>query len=737
MQAGQPSATSVKAGEIVLLFVKSGVKLHPTSNKSDNIPGFLTLSRGPHATSKDIKVSFVPILTLSRKDVEVYLCADVNDLQLGLESLESATTTSRSDSHSRVFKVSEPTSSVLSGCFTAALSFIYSIQVRLPKAGFWEGSLIIHTKDGNKSPFLFFHDTESPSSQKANKLRAQNFDIFDSQGQTKWGGSDFMSALARFIPVERSTLEPSIYIVDPDSRDLQNFAPMQASRKATSDSAGEFKIANVGKFLAETKWRILETVATFSAKTKHQVKDLVEEHAPLTVKQMITNPEVQRIGNEFDSARVYLANWAQQVKQDAEQNRRTAMLSDDFFESLNRQLGSSEFLTSQEISEASRRKPVTAMEWYAFFDYSGRLSLTIDEVKSRIFHGGLDPSVRGDAWLFLLGVYPWDSSKDERECLYESYTTAYSELKVKWVLDEDKRDTGFWRDQKHRIEKDVKRTDRNIYIYDSKLTFDGAPTASDVASPSNGEEENEDDDISNITNPHLFKLREILLTFNEYNENLGYIQGMNDLLSPLYFVLRDEVLTFWAFSKFMDRMERNFVRDQLGIKSQMVTLNKLVQFMLPTLYKHLEKCESVDLLFFFRMLLVWFKREFDWDQVLGLWEILWTDYYSSQHHIFFALAILSDQERIMIENLQQFDEVLKYVNDLSMKMKIEPLVTRSELLFLKFRRMVEIIDRRKLLSGDHAADPKAMPVADDLRQLLSKKLVIQREEARPEGAGGG
>ena len=63
-------------------------------------------------------------------------------------------------------------------------------------------------------------------------------------------------------------------------------------------------------------------------------------------------------------------------------------------------------------------------------------------------------------------------------------------------------------------------------------------------------------------------MREILLTFNEYNENLGYVQGMTDLLSPLYVIIQDEVLVFWAFANFMERMERNFVRDQTGMKNK-------------------------------------------------------------------------------------------------------------------------------------------------------------------------
>lgn len=65
---------------------------------------------------------------------------------------------------------------------------------------------------------------------------------------------------------------------------------------------------------ANAKWKVLETVATFSAKTKNQVLDLIDDNAPAPVKEIIKKPEVAKIGDDFDSARIYLAKWAQQVK---------------------------------------------------------------------------------------------------------------------------------------------------------------------------------------------------------------------------------------------------------------------------------------------------------------------------------------------------------------------------------------------------------------------------------------
>jgi hypothetical protein len=212
------------------------------------------------------------------------------------------------------------------------------------------------------------------------------------------------------------------------------------------------------------------------------------------------------------------------------------------------------------------------------------------------------------------------------------------------------------------------------------------------------------------------QLKDMLLTYNEYNKDLGYVQGMSDLLAPIYAVLQDDALAFWGFQHFMERMERNFLRDQSGMRHQLQTLDHLVQFMDPKLYLHLQSADSTNFFFFFRMLLVWYKREFKWMDILHLWEVLWTDYMSSSFHLFIALAIMEKHRDVIITHLLHFDEVLKYgmfcptfnlglsrnwllttvstVNELSNTMDLESTLIRAEYLFRRFQRLVEAIDKK-------------------------------------------
>lgn len=747
--------SSLSLNEAELLYAKSKAYLHPTTSKRDNVAGFLSLSRPATARSnKDILLSFTPEAMLSGPELETYNKVDLNSdilQELNALSLSSNSPSSRPRKGGRKNVVTRPPVSVSNSyAFSIPLLFIYLLQMRTPSLGWWFGSVVIHPKSDEKLPIVFFHDDESPLTISRQKVKNQRFDPFGEDGAMYWGGEDFLSAVSSLIHTERLNVEPSVHLVDPISADLVNFSPYNGAAKAdqlkTAEVKGEtFKMPDVNKLLATAKWKVLETVATFTLRTKTQVIDIVEEHVPQSVVRLVLQkPEVRKISDDFESARVYLAKWAAQVKEEAEQLERKYMLEDAVYARINEQLGDDKkLLTPQEISNASRRKPISMVEWRGFFDDLGNLTMTPDEVKNRIFHGGLAPDVRKEAWPFLLGVYSWDSNNAEREITKKSLQTSYCDFKRRWVDDDDKRREDFWKDQKVRIEKDVHRNDRHIDLYKSekskkaqtRQSVSAAPTER-CSSPETPDEDDNEWDLARIDNVHLFRLREILLTYNEYNVNLGYIQGMTDLLSPIYAVFQDEVVSFWAFSGFMERMERNFVRDQSGMKKQMLVLNELLQFMFPDLYKHLAKCESTDLFFFFRMLLVWYKREFEWEDVNTLWEVFWTDYYSSQYHLFFALAILSSQESSIKSYLNRFDEVLKFMNELLGKMKLRDLLVRAELLFLRFRRMVDLIDRENTAKRE-MGELYEVSVHPDLRELLSRKIVVQKEVERPEGVGGG
>lgn len=62
-------------------------------------------------------------------------------------------------------------------------------------------------------------------------------------------------------------------------------------------------------------------------------------------------------------------------------------------------------------------------------------------------------------------------------------------------------------------------------------------------------------DSYRVTTAHTAALRTILMTYHQYSPTLGYVQGMSDLLSPIYVVYdADEASSFWAFVGWMKVM---------------------------------------------------------------------------------------------------------------------------------------------------------------------------------------
>ncbi|PKY06782.1 RabGAP/TBC [Aspergillus campestris IBT 28561] len=696
---------------VKLLFSKSKVYVHPTPSSKDNIPGFIALiQQRPLAPLGESRSASPP----NNSDTSSYLLAWVPESSLG-------------DAYSTYVKVdlsddsSEPRQKYLVPplptttnykdtiglyAFAVPLSEVYSLLVRPPSLGWWFGSLVINTRAGDSFPALFFHDTECESTilQKKRRTR-ENFDPFGEDGNVFWGGDEVLRWLRKYVEVQRSAVDHSVYLINPSDEDRLSFGkpltaggsvPKGRGQPANPTQASESTPHDAGmdpftKALKETRWKVLEQLSKITTYTRRTANDIADNQMiPPQVRRLMKTPEIQTLQDEFDSARIYLARWAMSLSEQSEREKNQRIwTAKDVLEMENSSVGDFEILDMETgmLSINDRRKVLTLEEWEQFFEpNTGRLQVTVDEVKERIFHGGLEPNdgVRKEAWLFLLGVYTWDSSRDERQALMNSKRDEYIRLKGAWwerMIDgsSDPEQHDYWKEQRNRIEKDVHRTDRTIPLF----------AGEDIPHP------DPDSPFADVgTNVHLEQMKDMLLTYNEYNPDLGYVQGMSDMLAPIYAVMQDDAVAFWGFVGFMDRMERNFLRDQSGMRAQLLTLDHLVQLMDPQLYLHLQSADSTNFFFFFRMFLVWYKREFEWCDVLRLWEALWTDYLSSSFHLFIAMAILEKHRDVIMDHLKHFDEVLKYINELSNTMELVPILTRAESIFHRFERAVQAIDKK-------------------------------------------
>ena len=339
----------------------------------------------------------------------------------------------------------------------------------------------MNTRAGDSFPALFFHDDECQSTiLQKKKLVRESFDPFSEGGGTFWGGDEVLRWLKRYVTVEKSGADPSMYLIEPSPEDKLGFAAPSSpssSKAATSSAAGRVGVTGqssgsgsrdagmdpLTKALKQARWSFLEKMSQVTNFTKRTAQDIAENpKIPPQVRRLMKNPEVQTLSDEFDSARVYLARWAMGMAEQSEKERSQRIFTaQDVLEMEESDVGEFEILDMEagNMSLSEKRKPVSLKEWNSFFDtQTGRLQVTVDEVKERIFHGGLNPTdgVRKAAWLFLLGVYDWDSTAEERKALINSKRDEFIRLKGSWwerMIDGSgtPEESEWWKEQKGRI----------------------------------------------------------------------------------------------------------------------------------------------------------------------------------------------------------------------------------------------------------------------------------------------
>ncbi|XP_020539280.1 TBC1 domain family member 15 isoform X2 [Jatropha curcas] len=275
----------------------------------------------------------------------------------------------------------------------------------------------------------------------------------------------------------------------------------------------------------------------------------------------------------------------------------------------------------QEEAPKTRFKPragktLSARRWHAAFSEDGHLDIA--KVLRRIQRGGVHPAIKGLVWEFLLGCYDPNSTFEERNQLRQKRREQYSSWKTECqnmvpvigsgkfittpIITDDgqpiidpstNNDQGGhvnnavsdkkviqWMLFLHQIGLDVVRTDRTLIFYESET--------------------------------NQAKLWDILAVYAWLDNDIGYVQGMNDICSPMVILLENEADAFWCFHRAMRRLVQcNFNR---GANSANYTLTK--------------ELDGGEYLFAFRMLMVLFRREFTFVDALYLWELMWAMEYN-------------------------------------------------------------------------------------------------------------
>uniref|UniRef100_A0A182JH41 TBC1 domain family member 15 n=2 Tax=Anopheles atroparvus TaxID=41427 RepID=A0A182JH41_ANOAO len=325
--------------------------------------------------------------------------------------------------------------------------------------------------------------------------------------------------------------------------------------------------------------------------------------------------------------------------------------------------------------QVHRGLPLDAGTWEDVKSPNGSIS-DPERVKEIIFHGGIKQDIRAEVWKYLLELDVWEHNLQQREERRAQKTQEYFQMKFQWLSITPTQEHNFtgYRERKCQIEKDVKRTDRTY------------------------------DFFAGDDNPNLAKLQDILMTYVMYNFDLGYVQGMSDLLAPILSLVQNEAESFWCFVGFMQKVFANFDIDQKGMKQQLENLRVLLSFVNERLFNYMRENQSENMYFCFRWLLVWFKREFSNADIMQLWEVLWTGLPCPNFHLFVCVSILDQEMDVFIDGQFSFTEILKHVNELSGNLNVIAVLEQAESIYLQVKHALDTIrntpDELRKIIGD-------------------------------------
>lgn len=282
-------------------------------------------------------------------------------------------------------------------------------------------------------------------------------------------------------------------------------------------------------------------------------------------------------------------------------------------------------------------------------------------LRKYVFFSGMDRNIRREVWPFLLHVYPYQSTFEERIQIAEVRRQEYEEITRRRLEMNDNQLNQFKRRIQSVVEKDVVRTDRGNPFF------------------------------AGDNNPNLTVMKNILLNYAIYNPTLGYTQGMSDLLAPVLCELKDEVAAFWCFVGLMQRAVFVATPTDRDMDRSLRFLRELVRIMVPKFYDHLEKHKDAsELLFCHRWILLCFKREFTEPVALRMWEACWANYLTDYFHLFLCLAIICVYADDVIAQDLRADEMLLHFSSLAMYMDGQLIARKARGLLHQFRQLREI-----------------------------------------------
>lgn len=318
--------------------------------------------------------------------------------------------------------------------------------------------------------------------------------------------------------------------------------------------------------------------------------------------------------------------------------------------------------------------------------------------------------LRALVWKILLNYLPpdireWEGKLRERR---ENYYLLRGEFLVRRSGDSGtssgdmNADEEIWCD----IEKDIKRTRQDMHFFflptNPEITVESVQSG---LQPSQVfirpfasvyqeyySELQDDNDYTRLIlknesiEKHSDVMGRILFLYAKLNPGIKYVQGMNEILAPIYYCfaqdpnpayIKDaEADAFNCFTLLMSEVRDTFVKSldtsDTGLQGKMQTLQEFEQRLAPKIYRKLEELKIPPHFYAMKWVMLLFTQNFELPEVLRLWDSLLADEHRFTFFFYVCIAIMYlNQEEILQGDFGETLSALQHPQNMDVEVILE------------------------------------------------------------------
>ena len=324
------------------------------------------------------------------------------------------------------------------------------------------------------------------------------------------------------------------------------------------------------------------------------------------------------------------------------------------------------------------------------------------------------PELRSLIWKINLGYLPlnkeeWDQILESKRIAYQKYRNSIIE-KLKKELELYKGYKDMSKEEKkaldkkthktilEEITKDTNRTHTEMNFFfkpvDKNNTFTEEEIIKLVENKRNCTLKNINDTYKiNIILTHSDIVSRILFIYSKFEPSISYIQGMNEILAPIYYcysfdtfndeqsIENVEADAFWSFYNIMNELRDLFDKNQdkkdVGINGKVKRIKNMLKIIDNKLYEHLNEMNFDFSLIVFKWISLMFSQDFMMMDLLRIWDYILCNDNKLKNCYYFCLSIiLMKKESLMTNKINGIYEAFQSIKEL----QVEHIISNAKLI---------------------------------------------------------